>query len=243
MRWLAFARRNAKEILRDPLTLAFGVGFPVVLILLLTLIQRNIPVPLFELDQLTPGVVVFGYSFLALFAALLISKDRSTSFLLRLFSTPMTAADFILGYLLPMVPMAAVQCLFTYLVAAVLGLPLTVHALAAGALSLLTAVMFISLGLLLGTVLNDKQVGGVCGALLTNLSAWLSGTWFSLALVGGWFEKIAFVLPFANGVELGRAALAGQYGSLTPYLWWCLGYAVVLTVAAVLVFRSRMRVK
>ena len=107
MRWLAFARRNAREILRDPLTLAFGVGFPVVLILLLTLIQRNIPVSLFELDQLTPGVVVFGYSFLALFAALLISKDRSTSFLLRLFSTPMTAADFILGYLLPMVPMAA----------------------------------------------------------------------------------------------------------------------------------------
>lgn len=243
MKWLAFSQRNAREILRDPLTVGFGVGFPVVLILLLTLIQRNIPVPLFELDQLTPGVVVFGYSFLALFAALLVSKDRSTSFLLRLFSTPMKASDFILGYLLPMAPMAVAQCLLTYLVAAILGLHLTVHALAAGALSLLTAVMFISLGLLLGTVLNDKQVGGVCGALLTNLSAWLSGTWFSLTLVGGWFEKIAFALPFANGVELGRAALAGQYGNLTPYIWWCLGYAVVLTAAAVLVFRSRMRVK
>lgn len=243
MKWLAFSQRNAREILRDPLTLGFGVGFPVVLILLLTLIQRNIPVPLFELDQLTPGVVVFGYSFLALFAALLVSKDRSTSFLLRLFSTPMKASDFILGYLLPMLPMAVAQCLLTYLVASLLGLSLTVHALAAGALSLLTAMMFISLGLLLGTVLNDKQVGGFCGALLTNLSAWLSGTWFSLTLVGGWFEKIAFVLPFANGVELGRAALAGQYGNLTPYLWWCLGYAVVLTAAAVLVFRSRMRVK
>ena len=243
MKWLAFSGRNAKEILRDPLTLAFGAGFPVALLLLLTLIQRNIPVSLFELDQLTPGVVVFGYSFLALFAALLVSKDRSTSFLLRLFSTPMTASDFILGYLLPMVPMAAAQCLLTYLTAALLGLSLTVHGLAAGALSLLTAVMYISLGLLLGTLLNDKQVGGICGALLTNLSAWLSGTWFSLALVGGWFEKLAFVLPFANGVELGRAALAGQYDHLTPYLWWCLGYALVLTVAAVLVFQRRMRVK
>lgn len=243
MKWLVFARRNAKEILRDPLTLAFGVGFPVILILLLTMIQRNIPVSMFELDQLTPGVVVFGYSFLSLFAALLVSKDRCTSFLPRLFSSPMTATDFILGYLLPMLPMAAAQCLLSYLVAALLGLPLTIHALAAGALSLLTAVMFISLGLLLGSLLNDKQVGGVCGALLTNLSAWLSGTWFSLSLVGGWFEKLAFVLPFANGVELGRAALAGQYENLTPYLWWCLGYAVVLTAAAVLVFRSRMRVK
>ncbi len=243
MKWLVFARRNGREILRDPLTLSFGLGFPVVLILLLTLIQRNIPVSLFELEQLTPGVVVFGYSFLALFAALLVSKDRCTSFLLRLFSSPMRASDFILGYLLPMLPMAVGQCLLTYLVAALLGLSLTVHVLAAGALSLLMAVMFISLGLLLGSLLNDKQVGGVCGALLTNLSAWLSGTWFSLSLVGGWFERIAFFLPFANGVELGRAAILGHYGSLTPYLWWCLAYALVLTVAAIAVFRSKMRIR
>lgn len=243
MKWLVFARRNGREILRDPLTLCFGLGFPVVLILLLTLIQRNIPVSLFELEQLTPGVVVFGYSFLALFAALLVSKDRSTSFLLRLFSSPMQAPDFILGYLLPMVPMAVGQCLLTHLVAALLGLQLTVHVLAAGALSLLTAVMFISLGLLLGSLLNDKQVGSVCGALLTNLSAWLSGAWFSLSLVGGWFARIAFWLPFANGVELGRAAILGRYDNLTPYLWWCLAYALALTAAAIAVFRGKMRIR
>ena len=99
--------------------------------------------------------------------------------------------------------------------------------------------MFISLGLLLGSLLNDKQVGGICGALVTNLSAWLSGTWFSLELVGGWFKKLAFVLPFANGVELGRGAIQGQ--SLTPWLWWCLAYAVALTLAAIAVFRARMK--
>lgn len=241
MRWLTFARRNAKEILRDPLTLLFGLGFPVILLLLLTMIQRNIPVSLFELESLTPGIVVFGYSFLALFAALLISRDRETAFLQRLYVSPMRAWDFILGYLLPLLPMAAVQCLLTYLTAALLGLQLTVHTLTAGALSLLSAMMFISLGLLLGSILNDKQVGGICGALLTNLSAWLSGTWFSLDLVGGWFRKIAFVLPFANGVELGRAAISGSYVNLTPYLWWCLGYAAVLTAVSVLVFRRKMK--
>jgi len=241
MKWLVFAGRNARELLRDPLTVIFGLGFPVILLLLLTLIQSNIPVSLFELESLTPGIVVFGYSFLALFAALLVSRDRSTSFLMRLFSSPMQASDYILGYLLPLVPMAAVQCLLTWLVAALLGLELTVHALASGTLSLLTAVTFISLGLLLGSVLNDKQVGGICGALLTNLSAWLSGTWFSLDLIGGWFRKIAFWLPFANGVELGRSAVVGSYENLTPYLWWCLGYALVLTAAAIVVFRSKMR--
>ena len=242
MRWMTFAKRNAREILRDPLTLFFGVGFPVILLLLLTMIQRNIPVSLFEPESLTPGIVVFGYSFLALFAALLISRDRATAFLQRLYVSPMRSWDFILGYLLPLLPMAAVQCLLTYLVAAALGLTLTVHTVAAGALSLITAVMFISLGLLLGSVLNDKQVGGICGALLTNLSAWLSGTWFSLDLIGGWFKKLAFVLPFANGVELGRVANYGYYVNLMPYLWWCLGYAAVLTVAAILVFRRKMQV-
>ena len=241
MRWLVFAKRNAKELLRDPLTLLFGVGFPVVLLLLLTMIQRNIPVPLFELESLTPGIVVFGYSFLALFAALLISRDRATAFLQRLYVSPMRAADFILGYLIPMVPMAAAQCLLTYLTAALLGLQLTVHILLSGALSLLSAMMFIALGLLLGSILNDKQVGGICGALLTNLSAWLSGTWFSLDLIGGWFKKLAFVLPFANGVELGRVVNYGDYVNITPYLWWCLGYAAVLTAAAIAVFRRKMQ--
>ncbi len=239
MRWLIFAKRNTKEMLRDPLTLAFGIGFPVVLLLLLTMIQRNIPVDIFQLEHLTPGVVVFGYSFLALFAALLVSKDRSTSFLQRLFVSPMTASDFILGYLLPMLPMAAAQCLLTYGAAALLGLTLTIRALFSGFLSLVTAMSFISLGLLLGSVLNDKQVGGICGALLTNLSAWLSGTWFDLELIGGWFRDLAFVLPFANGVELGRGALSGT--ALTPYLWWCLGYSAALTAAAVWVFRRKMK--
>ena len=241
MKWLVFAGRNTKEILRDPLTLGFGVGFPVILLLLLTLIQRNIPVALFELESLTPGIVVFGYSFLALFAAQLASRDRSTSFLLRLFSSPMQASDFILGYLLPLLPMAAAQCLLTYLFSELLGLRLTVHVLAGGALSLLTAVMFIALGLLLGSVLNDKQVGGICGALLTNLTAWLSGTWFDLKLVGGAFEKIAYALPFVHAVEMERAVLNGNWAGIFPHLWWVLGYMAAVLAAAVLLFLRQMR--
>ena len=106
MRIRTFAKRNAKEILRDPLTLFFGIGFPLVLLLLLTLIQSNIPVPLFELSSLTPGVTVFGLSFITLFSALIVSRDRGDAFLVRLYTTPMTAADFILGYTLPMLPLS-----------------------------------------------------------------------------------------------------------------------------------------
>ena len=237
---VAFSGRNTKEILRDSLNLAFGLGFPVILLLLLTAIQSNIPVDLFRLDQLTPGIAVFGLSFVSLFSATLISKDRTTSFLMRLFASPMRASDYILGYTLPLIPMAFVQSLFCYLVAGLLGMQLTLNALLAVVVSLPAALLFIGIGLLCGSVFNDKQVGGICGALLTNLSAWLSGTWFDLNLVGGVFQKIAYLLPFAHAVDAGRAAVSGDFSNIMPHLWWVIGYALVVLVIAVLVFRKKM---
>ena len=235
-----FSGRNTKEILRDPINLAFGLGFPVVLLLLLTAIQSNIPVNLFQLERLTPGIVVFGLSFVSLFSAMLISKDRTTSFLMRLFASPMRASDYILGYTLPLIPMALAQALLCYAVAGILGMQITANVLLAILVSLPAAALFIGIGLLCGSVFNDKQVGGVCGALLTNLSAWLSGTWFDLNLVGGAFKKIAYALPFAHAVDAGRAAMSGDFAAIMPHLWWVIGYAIIALLAAVLVFRKKM---
>lgn len=240
MRMLTFASRNGKEILRDPLNLAFGIGFPVILLLLLTAIQSNVPVDLFRIDQLTPGIAVFGLSFVSLFAGMLIAKDRTTSFMLRLFASPLTAADFILGYTLQLLPMAFGQVTICYLVAYFLGLPITVGVLLAILATLPAMVLFIAIGLLCGTILNDKTVGGVCGALLTNLSAWLSGTWFDLNLVGGIFKTIAELLPFVHAVNAGRAALAGDIGALCPELAWVSVYALGFTALAVVLFTRRM---
>ena len=236
----AFSGRNTKEMLRDPLNLAFGLGFPVVLLLLLTAIQRNIPVSLFQLEYLTPGIAIFGLSFISLFSATLISKDRTTSFLMRLFASPMRPVDYILGYTLPLIPMALAQAILCYLVAGMLGMKLTLNVLLAVVVTLPAALFFIGIGLLCGSALNDKQVGGICGALLTNVSAWLSGTWFDLDLVGGAFKKISYALPFAHAVDAGRAAMSGDFAAIMPHLWWVIGYALVALTAAVLVFRKKM---
>ena len=241
MRMLTFAGRNSKEILRDPVALGFSLGFPLVLILLLSAIQANVPVPLFEIEHLTPGVSVFGLSFMTLFSATLIAKDRSSSFLRRLYTTPMTASDFILGYTLPMLPIAVAQSLICYIVAVILGLDVTIGILYAVLGVLPVSLFYIALGLLCGSVLTDKQVGGICGALLTNGSAWLSGIWFDLALVGGTFKKIAYALPFVHAVDMERALLAGDFGGIFPHLWWVLGYAIVLLVLAVLLFLRQMK--
>ena len=241
MKMLSFANRNFKEILRDPLTLAFGLGFPLALILLLSAIQSNVPVPIFEIEHLTPGISVFGLSFLTLFSATLISKDRESAFLQRLYTTPMTARDFILGYTLPIVPVAVAQSVICYIAAIALGLDVKINILFAVFFIVPISVLFIALGLLFGSILGDKQVGGTCGALLTNLSAWLSGTWFDLELVGGAFKRIAYALPFVHAVELERAVLSGNFDNIFPHLWWVLGYSVITLMLAVLLFLRQMR--
>ena len=237
---MTFAKRCDKEILRDPVNLAFGLGFPLALLLLMSAIQANIPVPLFEIEKLTPGICVFGLSFMTLFSATLIAKDRESAFLQRLYTSPLRGADFILGYMLPILPIALTQTVVCYLCAIALGLPVTINILY-GILGMIpVAVFYIALGLLCGSVLGVKQVGGICGTLLTNLSGWFSGVWFDLGLVGGVFRKIANVLPFLHGVEMERALLAGDFGAALSEFLPVMCYCVITTVIAVLLFLRQM---
>ena len=241
MRMISFAKRCTKEIIRDPLNLCFGLGFPLVLLLLLSSLQKNIPIELFEIDRLTPGITVFGLAFMTLFSATLIAKDRESAFLQRLYATPLQGFDFILGYMLPILPISIVQTLLCYLFAIPLGLTVSIRIMYAVVGIIPMAVFNIGLGLLCGSLLNVKQVGGVCGALLTNLSAWLSGVWFDLHLVGGLFERIANVLPFMHAVEIEKALLSGDFSIAGAHLIPILIYSAVITAVAVLCFLGQMK--
>ena len=241
MRALTFSKRCMKEILRDPLTLIFGLGFPTVLILLLSAIQANVPVPLFEIERLAPGMCVFGFSFMTLFSATLIAKDRESAFLTRLYATPMRPVDFIIGYTLPILPIALAQSTVCYLTGIILGMDVKLSILPSLLLSIPSAIFFISLGLLFGSILNQKQVGGICGALLTNLTAWLSGLWFDLDLVGGAFKAIASAMPFYHGVMIQTESYLGNLQGLLPSILLVFAYALAASIGAVLVFLRQMR--
>ena len=241
MRMITFAKRCMKEILRDPINLIFGLGFPLVLLLLLSAIQANIPVSMFKIDTLTPGITVFGLSFMTLFSATLVAKDRESAFLQRLYTTPLTGFDFILGYMLPIIPIALGQTVICYLVAIPLGLTLSVNIIYSVIGMIPMAVFNIALGLLCGSILGVKQVSGICGALLTNLSAWLSGVWFDLKLVGGFFEKIANLLPFVHAVEMEKALFSGDFGLAATHILPILLYSFIITVIAVFFFLRQMK--
>ncbi len=242
MRSLTFAKRCAKEILRDPLNLFFGLGFPLVLLLLLSAIQANIPVSLFEIESLTPGITVFGLAFMTLFSATLVARDRESAFLQRLYTSPLRPADFIIGYMLPILPIALCQSAICYIAAIPLGLEITLNIPLALLAIIPMAIFQVALGLLFGSILNVKQAGGICGALLTNLTAWLSGVWFDLELVGEGFRKVAHALPFVHAVELERAIIAGNFGvECLVNIGVITIYATLATLIAIVLFLRQMK--
>lgn len=241
MRILTFARRCGKELLRDPINLAFGLAFPLVLLLLLSSLQSNIPVDLFEINTLTPGITIFGLSFMTLFSATLIAKDRESALLQRLYTTPLTGFDFICGYMIPLLPFALGQSIICYLFAIPLGLNVSVNIIYAVIGIIPMAVFNIALGLLCGSVFGVKQVGGICGALLTNLSAWLSGVWFDLELIGGIFEKTANILPFMHAVEMVKALLYGNFKIVSEHILPIIRYSILVMMLAVFCFLRQMK--
>lgn len=244
MRMLLFAKRNIKEILRDPVNLFFALGFPLILLVLLSIINDSIPPEakntMFQIQNLAPGLAMFGSVFMALFAGVLLSKDRTSSFLMRLFTSPMTAPDFILGYTLPMMVMTIIQATITLLVAGAFGLEINIHILFAVLMTAFTSLLFVGTGLFFGSLLNDKAVGGVCGALLTNVAGWLSGVFIPIDLIGGVFKTITNILPFYHSVAAIRESLNGHFGHIIPHLAIVTGYTVVIFALAIIIFNRKM---
>lgn len=242
MRALTFSKRNIKEILRDPLSLIFGVGFPVVLITAFHFLSKSIEgMPdFFSISALTPGMVVFGLSFLSIFLGILISGDRETAFLARLFASPLTAFDFLFGYSLPCVIVGVIQSAVSFLFACLIGfkpswkLVLCLLVLAADSL------LYISLGVLSGTLFSQKALGAF-NTIIVNLSAWMSGTWFDLSMIQGGFKRVCELLPFYHAVEAVKNTLSGSAGSVLRSLAVVLAYSAVIFVASGILFKKRMK--
>lgn len=244
MRIILFAKRNIKEILRDPINLFFSIGFPIVLLVLLSIINSAIPPEakntMFEIKNLAPGIAMFESVFMALFSGMLLSKDRTSSFLMRLFTSPMTAADFILGYTLPMIVLTIAQATITLLVAGAFGLDINIYTICGIILTSLTSLLFVGTGLFLGSLLSDKAVSGVCGALLTNVAGWLSGVFIPIDLIGGTFKTITNILPFYHSSQAIKICLSGNFNKIFPHLVVVMVYTIIIYTLAITTFNRKM---
>lgn len=248
MKIKAFAVRNAREILRDPLSYVFALGFPVVMLVIMTIVNGSIPaeagMKIFSLQNLAPAVVIFGYAFVMLFSAILSSKDRCGAFLQRLYAAPVSSAEYLAGYMLPVLVLGLGQAVITYGVAEILAVIFGETLLSPGGmllslvLMLPALVLFLCCGLLFGSLFNDKSAPPLTSVLIT-LTSILGGIFMDVEGLGGTLYAVARWLPFLPAVRLGRSAVCGGvlWADMLPDLLVTIGWAAVVFVAAVAVFR------
>ncbi len=246
---IVFAGRNGKELLRDPLSYLFCLVLPLLMLVTMTFLNASIPpeakMTIFRIDRLSSGIAVFSFSFVMLFAALQVSKDHSGSFLIRLYASPMTAADYIIGYTLPLLGIALGQAILTFAASAGIGLVTGVSfSFTNILLSLVTlfpsAVLFLGLGILFGSLLGEKTAPPVSSMVIT-LSSLIGGIWMDVDQMGGLLKKISQCFPFYHAVAASRAAVTGSWEDIGPSLLLVSVFAAVTYAAAILVFRRKMR--
>ena len=246
-----FAVRNGKEILRDPLSYIFALGFPMIMLVIMTIVNASLPpeanMEIFQLSNLTPGIIMFGFTFVMLFTAILLAKDRCGAFLTRLYAAPVTSAQFLAGYVAPVVVLGLVQCAITYMAAEILALiggeallPLS-GMLLSMIVSLPTLLLFIGLGLLFGGLFNDKAAPGISSVIIT-MATLLGGVWMDIETIGGVLYRVARVLPFFPATSLARASLHGVWDGVTyNLLVTCLWALASFALAALVFSRNRSR--
>jgi len=222
-RMMNFAKRNFLEMVRDPLLYFMCAGFPIVMLLLFNLIntyagQHN---TVFELRSIVPGLMVFSFSFAMLMMALLVSKDRTGAFLIRLYSSPMKAADFVGGYVFTGIVIGIAQEIVCvaggFILSAITGEEfITVPQALLLMVAMLPMLLFnVFFGVLLGTSMNDKGAPGVT-SIFISASGILGGAWMPLDIMGE-FEKICRFLPFHPATYIGRVITGAYHTATDPY--------------------------
>lgn len=238
MRTLNFAKRNFKEIIRDPLSIIFSVLLP--LFLLFIFKQINIPNESYELHNFTPGIVVFGFSFITLFTAMLVSKDRTSSLLIRLGISPMKPKEYILGYMLSIIPLILIQNVLFFILAIALGLSFSINIIWAILISIVVAILFIAIGIILGSLFSEKASSGI-SSIVVQLVCFTSGMYFPRELLGDVFSRICEYLPFESCVTIIKGVMNANLESITirNIIVFSI-YTILALIISILIFKEKM---
>lgn len=238
MRTLNFAKRNFKEIARDPLSLIFAVLLP--LFLLFIFQQFDIPNESYNLENFTPGIIIFGFSFITLFTAMLVSKDRTTSFLIRLGISPMKPLEYISGYILSIIPIILIQNILFFILAIILGLSFSINIILAILVSIIMAVLFIATGITIGSFTSEKASSGI-SSIVVQLVCFTSGMYFPKETLGNVFGKICEFLPFESCLTILKGIMNNTPEIITTRnIAVFLFYTIVLLTFSTIIFKKKM---
>lgn len=244
-RIFTLTKRNLKEIIRDPLSLIFIIGLPLLMEVLFYLLFSDLTSQ-FEMKYLAPGIVVFSQAFLTLFIGLLISLDKSSSFLTRLYVSKAKSYEFILSYAFSLIPLVLIQSILFFVIGIMCDISiLKIELIYCILLSIVTSLLFLGFGILFGSLCNERSVGGIASIIISAQSI-LSGMWFPIEGLNEGFIKVMNYLPFKNASILIQNTLNGfndLYNDFIYPLVIVLLYSVVIFILSIVVFKNKMKVK
>lgn len=238
MRILNFAKRNFKELIRDPLSLIFAIILP--LFLLFIFQQFDIPNDSYKLENFTAGIIVFGFSFITLFTAMLISKDRTTSLLIRLGISPMKPVEYILGYMVSLIPIIIIQNILFFILACLMGLHFSLNIIWAILVSIIIAILFIGIGIFIGSIFTEKASSGI-SSIIVQLVCFTSGMYFPKELLGNVFGKVCEYLPFEPAVIIIKGIMNNNLELINAKNIIVFSfYTIVILVISIVAFKKKM---
>lgn len=226
------------EVWRDPLSLALNAVLPAVLLLIFQSFGQFDA--FWKPASLAPGIVLFGFVMLMFSTAMTLSKDRETALFSRLLTAPLRSNDFVTAYSLPYLPVAILQAILLFVIGAFLGMEIIGSIALVSFLVLIMAILYIGLGMIVGAVFSYKVVPFAYMVVL--LLTIFGGAWMDLEAIGGTFQTIGDLFPFAHALDAMRDVIlnGAGIGSIATDLYWVVGYTVVIAALAVIAFRRSM---
>ena len=174
-----------------------------------------------------------------MFTSSLVAKDRSTSLTTRLGVSPMKSIDYILGYSISVLPIVLIQNILFFITAMLLGLNFSINIIYTILVSIPISLLFISLGILIGTITTEKSSSGV-SSIVVQLVAFTSGMYFSTDMVGNTFSTICKILPFQSTLNITKSVLNNSYNNILTSTLIVVIYTIITIVLEIYLFKKKM---
>lgn len=239
--FLKLLRMQWRFSLREPMGLALGILFPVLLLIVFGLIGKYVGGDFSGLslfDLYVPTIIVIGLISIAVYSVpFSLVRDREVGWLKRVSTTPLSPQKLLLSLLVVNLIYGILTVVIIILGSIfVFGAPLQINAFYFAVSILLTILVFFSLGLLIAAVTPTQRIAqGASGGLFFPL-LFFAGLWVQPVMVGNPLQSIMYYSPAGAAV---RSLLYSVFNQPPPYLELVamVVYSIVFSALAIRYFR------
>ena len=132
------------------------------------------------------------------------------------------------------------QTILFFVLAIIMGLEFSFGIIFAVFVSIMVAIPFICIGIIIGSMFSEKSSSGI-SSILVQVVCFTSGMFFPVEMLGEIFKVVCQYLPFESCVTILRGVMNNNFDMIelrNIIVFAC--YFVIFLIVAMLVFRKKM---